>query len=120
MKYSVTQFKPVIALLFAAALALYGCSGRDSITDKSFVGKWKSSKMATPVYLYPNGEWEIKTDDGAILQYGVWEYKDKKIIWSYKVDSYMGHDPNAVLSVTTREFKLQEADRSTTTFSKLD
>lgn len=121
MDYSIKQFKPVLALLFVAVcILLNACSGRETITEQSFVGEWKSSKMETPIYLYDNGEWEIKTEDGAILQYGVWHYQGKKILWSYKVGSNIGHDTNAVLSATPREFKIQESDRSTTTFSRLD
>lgn len=101
-------------------MLLYGCSGREIYEAKSFVGKWKSSKLGTPVYLYDNGEWEIKADDGSVLQYGVWELKNNKIIWSYKIGSKIGHDPNPVLSATSRDFQVQELDRTTTTFKKLD
>jgi hypothetical protein len=107
-------------LLALAMTTLYGCSAGDAVSAKSFVGKWKSSKLETPIYLHENGEWEIKTDDGAVLQFGVWQYKDKKIIWSYKVDGQIGHDANAVLSAAAREFQVQERDRTTTTFVKLD
>lgn len=120
MDYLVKQLKPVLTLLFLAVITFYGCSSREAITERSFVGKWKSSKLATPVYLYANGEWEIKTEEGAILQYGVWEFKNKKIIWSYKIDSSVGHDPNVVLLANSREFQVRESDGSITTFSKLD
>jgi hypothetical protein len=113
-------FQVACCFLLATASALYGCSGQEAIAEGYFVGKWKSSKLTTPLYLYANGEWEIKTKDGAILQFGVWEYKDKKIIWSYKVDSYIGHDVNAVVSATPGEFRLRESDNTTTTFTKLD
>jgi hypothetical protein len=106
--------------LLVAALSFSGCSDRSAITEKHFVGKWKSSKLMTPVYLYANGEWEIKSADGAILQFGVWEYKDRKITWSYKVDSHIGHDTNAVLSATPGEFRVRESDNTTTVFTKLD
>jgi hypothetical protein len=95
-----------------------GCS-RET-TGKNFVGKWKSSKLETPVYLYDNGEWEIKTENGAILQYGVWEYRPNAITWSFKVNSQIGHEVNEVLSVKPGEFQVKESDGSTTTFSKLD
>jgi len=106
--------------LLVTALCFSGCPGRDAITEKHFVGKWKSSKLATPVYLHANGEWEIKAEDGAILQFGVWEYKDEKIVWSYKIDSHIGHDTNVVLSARPREFRVRESDRTTTIFTKLD
>lgn len=110
----------VAAILTAALMPLYGCSGGDPFSEKNFVGKWKSSKLETPIYLHANGEWEVKTDEGAVLQFGVWRYKDKTLLWSYKIDGQVGHDPNAVLSASAREFQLRERDRTTTTFVKLD
>lgn len=121
MKYLVDFIKPVFTFLFVTVLILlYGCSGREAATEKSFVGKWKSSKLETPVYLYSNGEWEIKSDEGSVLQYGVWEYKNRKIKWSFKFGTEVGHDVNPVLSSTPQEFQVQESDRTTTTFKKLD
>ena len=79
--------------------------------------------METPIYLHDNGEWEIKTEDGAVLQYGVWEFKSDKIIWSYKADldtGRIGRDVNDVLSATAQEFQLLERDGSTTIFKRLD
>lgn len=112
--------RALCCVLLATALGFYGCSDREAFTEQNFAGKWKSSKLLTPVYLYANGEWEIKSEDGAVLQFGVWEYKDKKLIWSYKAGSYIGHDTNAVLSAAPREFRLLENDRTVTTFTKLD
>jgi hypothetical protein len=110
--------KPSFALLLVALICT-GCGG-DTATEKTFVGKWKSSKLENPVYLYDNGEWEIRTADGAILQYGVWQYKDNKIRWSFKADSHVEHDVNAVVSATPKEFQVKESDGTTTTFSRLD
>ena len=113
--------RPVAAVMVMSTLvALSACSSRESFTAKDFVGKWKSSRATTPVYMYANGEWELKTDDGAVLQYGVWQYRDGNILWSIKIDRRIGHDLNRVLSVKPREFKLREMDGSTTTFAKLD
>jgi hypothetical protein len=121
MDYLIRHLKPVsISLFVAVSILASGCSNREAVTEQSFVGKWKSSKIAAPVYMYANGEWEIKAEDGVVLQYGVWQYKNGKIIWSYKVDSHIGHDANAILSATPREFQLRESDRTTTTFTKLD
>jgi hypothetical protein len=106
-------------VLLLVALMCAGC-GRETTSDKSFVGKWKSTRLETPIYLYDNGEWEIKTEGGAILQYGVWQYEDNKIRWTYKVDSTIGHDVNAVLSATPQEFQVREQDGTTTIFSRLD
>ena len=121
MQPFVKQIKWIFILLLATALILfYVGSGREAIKEIFFVGKWKSSKLKTPIYLYANGEWEIRKDDGAVLQYGVWQYKDKRIIWSYKIGSHVGHDSNPVLSATAHEFQVGESDGTTTTFKKLD
>ena len=121
MNFQINRYKLVLTVLFVCVLfSLNACSDRDTLTEKSFVGKWKSTRAAMPIYLYDNGEWEIKSDDGAVLQYGVWQLKGQNILWSYKIDSSVGHDLNLVLSVTPREFKVRESDRSTTTFSRLE
>jgi hypothetical protein len=119
-RFSHRAFRAGCHFFLVTALSFSGCSGRDAVTEKTFVGKWKSSKLATPLYLHANGEWEIKTEDGAILQFGVWEYKDEKIVWTYKIDSHIGHDANPVLSAKPREFRLRESDRTTSIFTKLD
>ena len=116
-----SQFRAaVIAFLVAISFSLSACSGPEPLETGGFVGKWKSSRATTPIYIYENGEWEIKTDEGAVLQYGVWEIKGRNFIWSYKIGANIGHDLNLVLSAAPREFKLKEADGSSTTFSKLD
>lgn len=121
MDYSLKHIRPFFAFLFIAALALNGCSSRDNITEKSFVGKWKQSKLETPIYLYDNGEWEIKSEDGAVLQYGVWQYKDKKITWGFKQrDSSILRDVNPVLSATPQEFRIREVNGDTTIFTRLN
>lgn len=118
MSARVLQISRLVPLL--TLLLLCGCSEREAISEDQFVGKWKSSRLATPVYLFANGEWEIKTEDGGVLQYGVWQYGDRKLTWSFKIDSQIGHDVNPVLSATPREFRLLESDRTTTVFTKLD
>ncbi len=104
----------------AAALAVAGCTRRDTTDPRNFVGKWHSSRLATPLYLYGNGDWEIKTEAGAVLQYGVWAYQNHMIMWSHKTGTTISHDVNAVLSATPAQFQLQEADQSTTVFDRLD
>jgi len=113
---------PKLLLIASIALVvtLNGCSDNDSFTENMFVGKWKSSKVTTPVYLYANGEWEIMTDEGKVLQYGVWQYTKNRIMWSYMIDGRISHDLNAILSATPQEFRLLESDNSITTFSKLN
>jgi hypothetical protein len=106
--------------VFIFCNGLQGCSYQADASEKYFVGKWKSSRLETPLYLHENGEWEIKKDDGAVLQYGVWQYKNKTILWSFKINSTIGHDINPVLLVQPNEFHLLESDRSTTVFKRLD
>lgn len=113
--------RALAALILVAPMLLIGCSRHKPISQKDFVGKWKSSRMATaPLHLRDNGECEIVKDDGTVLQYGVWQYKDSAILWSYKVDYQVGHDMNVVLSAAPREFQLREKDGSVTTFARLD
>ena len=109
-----------VALLLLALLApLAGCSGRKAPTAASFVGKWHSSKLDTPIHLYSNGEWEIKKEDGSVLQYGVWDYEDDRIIWNFKMGSQIVRDVNRVQSVALKDFRLHE-DQAITTFTRLD
>jgi len=103
--------------LFAVTAA--GCS-RPSVTARDFVGEWKSSRLVTPLVMRDDGTWEIREADGHVLQYGVWQYKDERIMWSYKVDGQIGHDINPVVSVKPREFKLRERDGTVSTFERRD
>ena len=116
----VKNSKIAFAAMLILIATLNGCSKRDVYTEKNFAGKWQSSRVTTPIYLYENGEWEIITDDGASQQYGIWQYKENRIMWTVRVDGRVIHDTNAVLSATTKEFKLRESDGSVSTFSRLD
>lgn len=117
--------RPLTTLLGVALLALLaliseaGCSKHPAPTAASFIGKWHSSKLDTPIHLYSNGEWEIKKEDGSVLQYGVWDYKDDRIIWNFKMGSQIVRDVNRVQSVALKEFRLHE-DQAITTFTRLD
>lgn len=106
----------LLALGLAASL-LGACK---QTGPEAFTGKWRSTRTNTPLYLYANGEWEIKAGDGAVLQYGVWEYKNDRLIWSYSVGGHVVHDVNPVVAVKPREFQAREADGSLTTFYRLD
>ncbi len=103
-----------IGLLFQGLVAC-----KKAVSERDFVGKWQSSRAVTPIYLADNGEWEIRKDDGTVLQYGLWRYEDKKIIWSVKQDGRLMDDPNPVLAVTPEAFSLKELDGSTTDFRKV-
>lgn len=121
MGFLVNLLKGPLTFLLVASLLLLGCSEQESTTVESFVGKWQQTKLVTPIYLYANGEWEIKTDDGSILQYGVWQYKDKNLFWSFKqANSNILHEVTPVLSVTSQEFQIQESDMTVTTYKRLD
>lgn len=119
MSFILNNRKLSVFLLIVFLIFFYNIT-KEKITDKSFVGKWQSSKLATPIYLYKNNEWEIKKSDGSILQYGVWQYKDKQLVWSYQMGSDIGHDVDPILEVEKNTFKVLEADKSVTTFTRLD
>ncbi|MDO8991103.1 MAG: hypothetical protein Q7U91_15880 [Sideroxyarcus sp.] len=116
---SIAVYLNVIAGVLLVVLVFTGCS-RETATEKDFAGKWKSSRLETPVFLYENGEWEIKTDSGAVLQYGLWRYENKRITWTYKINSQIENDVNAVVSLTPQEFHVRERDGTTTIFFRLD
>lgn len=105
------------ACLLVAAAA--GCTGSQAEQRALLLGAWQSSKLVTPLYLYDNGEWEIKKDDGAVLQYGLWHYKDKKITWTHRAANALGQEVNAVVRLQPNQFELREADQSLTVFNKL-
>jgi len=106
--------------LVVAAVLLTGCQDQGTADRQNFIGKWQSSRLATPLYLYENSEWEIKQEDGSVLQYGIWEYKNKKIIWSYKMGGRIEQDINQVIMVAPRKFQVRESDKTITSFEKLD
>lgn len=120
MNRMVKNCRLLLVSMLVLIAVLTGCSGGEKYAERDFVGKWQSSRVTTPVYLYDNGEWELKLDDGTVQQYGVWQYFDNKIMWTVRVDGRISHDVNAVLSAGPREFQLRERDGSTTIFSKLD
>jgi len=109
-----------VANTLVSGLLILGLAACQRISGADFVGKWQSSRAVTPIHLAANGEWEIRMDDGTILQYGVWRYADKKIIWSIKQGERIIDDPTPVLAVDRAEFRLKEQDGATTVFRRLD
>jgi hypothetical protein len=97
-----------------------GCAKTETDPRQLFIGKWESSRLVTPIHLYENGEWEIKRDDGAVLQYGVWEYKDKRIIWTHKSGSQVSSDANPVIQMKPSSFHLRESDGEITAFKQIE
>lgn len=106
--------------LAVAGLAYFKMVGGQRIGERDFVGRWQSSRTLTPLYLAANGEWEIRTAEGAVLQYGVWRYDGKQLIWTYKQGARVFDDANDVLSVAPAEFRLRERNGTTTVFRRLD
>lgn len=102
-----------------AGVLLIGLVGCKRYSECDFVGKWRSSRTLTPIHLAANGEWEIRKDDGAVLQYGIWRYEDKKLIWSFKQGDRVIDDPTVVLSVEAAKFSIRERDGATTVFERL-
>ncbi|MDO5692598.1 MAG: hypothetical protein Q4G70_08985 [Pseudomonadota bacterium] len=107
----------IVALLLAVAV---GCGDKPPQVDQ-FVGKWRSSRMNTaPLYIHANGEWEIKSDDGEVMQFGVWELKPLSFVWYVKTNGQLLRDPNAIVTVEKNRFALRESDGSVTNFERID
>ena len=58
----------LIAAALVGSLFFVGLAGCQRISEGDFVGKWQSSRAITPIHLAANGEWELRQDDGTILQ----------------------------------------------------
>ena len=117
--FSGNRFR-LIVLALLVGLGMHFLTGGKRISERDFVGKWQSDRAVTPIHLAANGEWELRKDDGTVLQYGVWRYEGKQIIWSIKQGGRIMDDPTPVLSVTPAEFRLKERDGQTTVFKRLD
>lgn len=118
-KRSPGRFGKFSVLAVLVGLLLGACKGQVQPSAASFVGKWQSSKLTTPLHLYDNGEWEIKNDNGGVLQYGLWAYQDSRIIWHFKSAGQIGREVNPVESVNASEFRLREGGQITV-FKRLD
>lgn len=109
-----------LAVLLLAGVLIYSQIAGKKFNERDFVGKWQSSRTLTPLIIAANGEWEIKTPEGAVLQYGIWRYENQKIIWTIKLGSRITDDVNPVLSVAANEFQLREQDGKTTVFKRIN
>ncbi len=109
----------ITALLIAGVLAYAMIAGK-KFSERDFVGKWQSSRTFTPLIIATNGEWEIRTAEGSVLQYGIWRLENDKIIWTIKQGGRITDDANPVLSASAREFRVREQDGSTTVFRRID
>ena len=95
------------------------CSPSDAEKRQWLFGKWQSSRSTTPLHLYSNGEWEIRQDNGVVLQYGLWEYAGKQLVWTVKQGEEINRDINPVISLKPDAFALRENDQSITSFKRL-
>ena len=108
----------ILGILFGLCCLVFdGC--KKTISEDDFVGKWQSSRAVTPIHLAANGEWEIRQDDGTVLQYGLWRYEEKQIIWNVMQAGRLVSDRNPVLLVAPMQFHLKEADGAVTVFRRL-
>lgn len=112
----------VLLASLAMCTIVAGCNTRskpDPYAAGNFVGEWQSTRTNTPILMLDNGEWEIRASDGTMLQYGVWSYHRRRIIWSHKnAGSYL-HDTTPLLSYEQGRFVVEEADGTQTTFSRV-
>lgn len=110
------------AFLFMGGLALQsvGCSGQAVPDAASLAGTWKSSRLATPLHLHANGDWEIKADDGAVLQYGVWRLEGRQLVWFIRLNGGLVREANGLVSFGPQRFELRELDGSVTRFDRLE
>ncbi len=114
------QSKLRLALaVLVATLFLGGCGPKKAGSEQQFVGVWTSSRTHTPINIYANGEWEIKSDDGRVMQYGVWQVVGDNIMWSYKSGGRILHDINPIVAVAPGQFKVREQDGTVTTFARV-
>lgn len=105
------------------AFCLISCSAPDEseplLTETYFFGKWKSSKLNSPICFDSHNEWEIKKFNGDIYQYGMWHYENKKLTWTYKIGEGFYTDVDEVILIDKDSFLLREADRTLTKFYRL-
>ncbi len=103
------------------ALPIAGMLGacQKALQPQQFVGRWKSSRLGSTLVLNANGEWEIRDTEDRVLQYGVWQLRDRTLVWSVRVNGRLEHDPNPVVDVTPQMFQVRERDGTLTRFDRL-
>ncbi|MBB2484466.1 hypothetical protein H5407_04415 [Mitsuaria sp. WAJ17] len=102
-----------------AGTSLTACQKK--LEPSQFVGRWKSSRLSTPLLMRDNGEWEIRSREDAVLQYGVWRLEGQRLVWTLRdAHGRVTHDANDILSVEPRRFVLAERDGGRTSFDRLD
>lgn len=117
-----SQRRRALAGLLAVAggvVLLAAC--QKPLAPEQFVGRWKSSRLSTPLVMRANGDWEIRDGEGAVLQYGVWQLDGQRLVWTIlDADGAVKHDANQILSAEPRRFVLRERDGAQTSFERLD
>lgn len=111
----------VMAFLAGAmACGLGACNKpQERIDSRQFVGVWKSTRSGLPIRMQPNGEWEIRQDDGRVYQYGLWRFEEGKLIWTFLESGKALDDANPVLGIKADEFVIRELNGSATVFRRL-
>lgn len=110
-----------LALVGVGLALLQGCSRSPAPNAEQFVGKWRSSRLASlPLTMSSNGEWEIKGEGDTALQYGVWHVEGQRMLWTIQIDGRVIHDVNVILKVEPQRFELREGDGSVTQFNRID
>lgn len=101
------------------SLLLAGC--QPQYETAQFVGRWKSSRLSSPLVLRDTGEWEILSDEGKVLQYGVWRLEGQRLMWAMRnPNGTLTQDPTPLVAVTPQRFSVRERDGSVTLFVRLD
>lgn len=107
------------ALCALVLVPVTGCQRTPELDASAFVGRWQSSRLTTPLVLYANGDWEIRTDQGEVLQYGVWSFVPGRFLWTFKHGKQLEHEVNPLVSFSPKAFSLRETDGTVTTFTRL-
>ncbi|MBH9552474.1 hypothetical protein [Inhella gelatinilytica] len=84
------------------------------------MGRWKSSRLSSPLVLTDKGEWEILSDEGKALQFGLWRLEGAHLVWTVRApNGGLTHDPTPILIAEPERFAVRERDGSVTTFVRL-
>jgi hypothetical protein len=114
---SLSRRRALAVLALSIAGALGAC--QKALQPEQFVGRWKSSRLGSTLLMSSQGEWELRDTSDRVLQYGVWQLRDRTLVWSVRLDGRLQHDPNAIVDLSPTMFQLRERDGSITRFDRL-